>query len=210
MSLKVIGAGLGRTGTYSLKLALNQLGLGPCHHMEAVIQAMPVQVPLWRSATAGKADWAAIYQGFNSAVDWPTAAFFAELAAAYPSAKFVLTHRDAESWADSFGSTIYTLLKERFQMQMPPPVLDWLDMAAGVIAKNGFVDGMSREQLIARFLAHNEAVKAAIPAERLLSYQVKEGWGPLCAFLGLPAPSDPFPRSNDRAEFWDLVKSGAH
>jgi Sulfotransferase domain len=94
MAIKVIGAGVGRTGTYSLKLAINRLGLGPCHHMEAVIQNMPVQVPLWAAALEGKPDWAAMFDGFNSAVDWPTASFFRELAQNYPSAKFVLTHRD--------------------------------------------------------------------------------------------------------------------
>lgn len=210
MSLKVIGAGLGRTGTHSLKLALNQLGLGPCHHMEAVIQAMPQQVPLWVAAIKGRPDWAAIFQGFNSAVDWPTASFYAALATEYPAAKFVLTHRDPQSWADSFGETIYKLLQERHKMTMPPPVQEWLDMAQGVIALTGIGEGLGRDQLIALFLAHNAAVKAAIPPDRLLVWQVKEGWGPLCTFLGVAAPADPFPRSNDRAEFWDLVKGKPH
>src|SRR5436190_15849029 len=94
LHMHVIGAGVGRTGTFSLKLALNRLGLGPCHHMEAVMQNMPVQVPHWAAALAGRADWGAIYAGFGSAVDWPTAAFFRELVKAYPSAKFILTHRN--------------------------------------------------------------------------------------------------------------------
>ena len=87
--MHVIGAGVGRTGTYSLKLAINRLGLGPCHHMEAVIQNMPAQVPLWSAALDGRPDWGAIYKGFESAVDWPTAAFFRELAAANPTTKFI-------------------------------------------------------------------------------------------------------------------------
>ncbi|HOB63478.1 MAG TPA: sulfotransferase, partial [Candidatus Competibacteraceae bacterium] len=115
MTMHVIGAGVGRTGTYSLKLALNQLGLGPCHHMEEVLHNMAVQVPLWTAALEGRPDWQAIYHGYSSTVDWPTACFFRELHAAYPTAKFVLTHRSPESWADSFGETIYKLMAGRDQ-----------------------------------------------------------------------------------------------
>ena len=206
MTMQVFGAGVGRTGTYSLKLAINRLGLGPCHHMEAVIHDMPVQVPLWSAALAGRADWTAIYDGFDSAVDWPTAAFFRELIAAYPSAKFVLTHRDPEDWADSFGETIYKLLAGKDHA--PPHMQDWLAMAGEVLAKSGFVAGLDRDALVKGFMAHNAAVKAAIPARQLLVYEVKEGWEPLCAFLGAPVPADPFPRTNSRIEFWDLVKAG--
>jgi hypothetical protein len=172
--------------------------------MEAVMQNMPAQVPLWSAALSGRADWSAIYDGFGSAVDWPTSGFFNELAKAYPSAKFILTHRTPESWADSFGETIYTAMAGR--EQAPPDRRDWLDMAYGVVAKTGFPEGLSRDQLIARFIAHNEAVKTAIPSDRLLVYQVKEGWEPLCKFLGAPVPDEPFPRTNDRAEFWELIK----
>jgi hypothetical protein len=201
--MQVIGTGVGRTGTHSLKLALNQLGLGPCHHMEQVLHHMPVQVPLWAAALAGRADWRAIYNGYPSAVDWPTAGFFRELYRAYPAAKFVLTHRSAENWADSFGGTIYQLLAARDQA--PPEKREWLAMAAGVIAKSGFPPGLDRAALIKAFVAHNEAVKATIPASQLLVYEVKEGWGPLCRFLGVPVPAEDFPRTNNRAEFWDRV-----
>ncbi|HUR43238.1 MAG TPA: sulfotransferase [Aestuariivirga sp.] len=203
MPVKVIGTGVGRTGTYSLKLALKELGLGPCHHMEDVLQNMPVQVPLWAEAVKGRADWEAIYKGYNSAVDWPTAAFFRELRTAYPSAKFVLTVRSPESWAESFSETIYKLLAVRDQA--PKEKQAWLQMGAAVIDKTGFPNGLDVAGLTKAFIAHNEAVKAAIPAHQLLVYQVKEGWGPLCAFLGVAVPPGPFPRSNDRGEFWDLV-----
>lgn len=203
MTITVIGTGVGRTGTYSLKLAINQLGAGPCHHMEEVLHKMPVQVPLWSAALVGQPDWQTIYNGYFSAVDWPTAGFFRELLKAYPTAKFILTHRSSESWADSFGSTIFKLISERDQA--PPEMKEWLEMAAGVIAKTGFPEGLDRDGLIKAFNAHNEAVKNTIPAEQLLVYEVKEGWGPLCKFLGKPVPSEPFPRSNDRAEFWDRV-----
>lgn len=206
VTLKVIGAGIGRTGTYSLKLAINQLGLGPCHHMEEVLHNQPVQVPLWSAALHGAPDWAAIYRGYQSAVDWPTAGFFRELIAAYPSARFVLTYRSTESWVESFSETIYKAIAEKDQA--PPAMRDWLDMAAGVIANTGFPNGLDTQGLMRAFEAHNSAVKAAIPPQQLLVYQVKEGWGPLCAFLGVPEPAEPFPRTNDRAEFWDRLSGG--
>ena len=201
MSLKVIGAGVGRTGTHSLKLALERLGLGPCHHMEEVVFNLPVQVPAWQAAVNGAPDWAAIYKGYESAVDWPTAGFFRELNAAYPSAKFVLTHRSPESWLASFSETIYKLL----QVPVPPQMQDWLKMGIGVITKTGFPLGLDQAGLLKAFNAHIAAVKATIPPERLLVYQVKDGWGPLCDFLGVPVPDEPFPRTNDRAEFWDRI-----
>jgi len=201
--MQVIGAGVGRTGTYSLKLAINRLGLGPCHHMEAVIHDMPTQVPLWNDAADGRPDWDRIYQGFDSAVDWPTARFFRELLQAYPAARFVLTMRDPDKWADSFAATIYKLIGERDQA--PADKKAWLEMAERIISATGFPAGMDQAQLARAYAAHNEAVKATIPASQLLVYQVKEGWGPLCEFLGVDVPDEPFPRTNHRAEFWDRV-----
>jgi len=203
MALRVIGAGVGRTGTYSLKLAINKLGLGPCHHMEEVLHNMPVHVPLWRAAVAGEPDWSQIYDGYESAVDWPTACFFRELVGEFPSAKFVLTQRDPERWADSFGGTIYKLLAGRDQA--PQEMRAWLDMASDVIAKTGFLPGFDRDGLIKAFIAHNDAVKETIPASQLLIFEVRQGWEPLCTFLDAPIPAEEFPRTNHREEFWDRV-----
>lgn len=139
----------------------------------------------------------------GSAVDWPTAGFFRELYKAYPSAKFVLTHRSPESWAQSFGETIYKLLD--MKDTMPPPMQDWLTMGFGVIAKTGFPGGLDTAGLMKAFTAHNDAVKDVIPPKQLLVYQVKEGWEPLCAFLGVPVPNEPFPQTNNRGDFWDLI-----
>ena len=203
MSMHVIGAGVGRTGTYSLKIAINELGLGPCHHMEAVMQNRPEQIPLWNAAIADNPDWQAIYRDHSSAVDWPTACFFRELAVAYPDAKFVLTERSPASWADSFGATIYKLLSQR--ESAPPEMRPWFDMCSAVIAKTGFPDGLDRDALMEGFVAHNEAVKATIPKDRLLVYSVRDGWEPLCEFLGVGVPDGDFPNTNNREEFWDLV-----
>jgi hypothetical protein len=203
MELKVIGTGVGRTGTYSTKLALNELGFGPCHHMEEVIFNMLTQVPLWKDAAEGKPDWEAIYKGYNSTVDWPTAAFTRELSEAYPDAKFVHTMRSPESWVASFSETIYKLLSNIDEA--PKEMQGWLKMVVSVTEKTGFPVGLDKTGLINAFNAHTETVKKAVPASNLLMFQVKDGWAPLCEFLGVPVPDSPFPRSNDRGEFWDKV-----
>ncbi|MCZ4409135.1 hypothetical protein O3Q51_09960 [Cryomorphaceae bacterium 1068] len=207
MAIDIIGVGVGRTGTYSLRMAINQLGYGPCHHMEEVLKNMEVQVSRWSEALNGKADWEAIYNGFNSAVDWPTAGFYRELIKEYPNAKFILTERSPKSWADSFGSTIYKLLEGR--ADAPEKMHEWLNMVNKVTTKTGFPDGLDREGLIAGFIAHGKAVREAIPADQLLIFQVKEGWEPLCQFLDKPVPNESFPHSNNREEFWELVKAGS-
>lgn len=204
--MQVFGAGVGRTGTMSLRTALQQLGLGPCHHMDAVLQDVERQVPLWESVLAGSPDWSAVYNGQQSAVDWPTASFYKELHTVYPNAKFVLTHRDPNTWVESFTETIMTALGGR--NEAPPELHRWMDMVLGVIAKAGFIPGMSHDEMAAGFVAHNEAVKAAIPRAQLLEFQVKEGWSPLCDFLGVNVPEGDFPRTNDRKQFWDLMDEG--
>jgi len=171
--------------------------------MEEVLQNQPRQVPLWTAALDGNPDWQAIYSGYHSAVDWPTAGFLKELAAAWPSAKFILTVRNPQSWADSFSQTIYPFLTERERIK--EEMLPWIDMAMRCISKTGFVSGLDSAKLRQVFEAHNEAVRATIPSQQLLVYQVREGWAPLCEFLGLPVPAEPFPRTNDRSEFWELV-----
>ncbi len=205
--MQIFGAGVGRTGTLSLKLAINRLGLGPCHHMEVVLQNMSRQVPLWSGALDGSLDWDAIYEGFHSAVDWPTAGFFRELIKAYPTAKFILTHRSPERWANSYSSTIQKLIAGRDQA--PPEMRDWLEMAHRVVTRTGFPDTLDQAGLIDAFVAHVESVKQAIPADQLLVYQVKEGWGPLCDFLEVSPPDETFPHTNKHEEFWDLVNGAS-
>ena len=205
MAINIIGVGVGRTGTYSLRLAINKLGFGPCHHMEEVLKNMDVQVALWSETLKGNADWNSIYDGFNSAVDWPTAGFFRELIKEYPTAKFILTERNPENWADSFGSTIYKLIGGRDKA--PEKMHNWLNMVNKVITKTGFPEGLGRDGLINGFIAHNNAVREIIPEEQLLIFQVKDGWEPICNFLNVPVPDEPFPRTNNREEFWELVNA---
>lgn len=204
MTIKIIGAGVGRTGTYSLKLALEQLGLGPCHHMEEVLKNPQVNIPIWHAAALGKPDWDAAYRGYNSAVDWPTAAFWRELMAVYPQAKIILSTRGVESWHNSFSSTIYKLMSG----ETPPHMKPFIDMADAVLGKSGFTFPMDDDSMKKVFLANEAAVKKEVPAARLLVFDVKQGWEPLCKFLGLPVPATPFPRSNDQKDFWDRVTGG--
>jgi len=200
--MHVIGAGLGRTGTNSLKLAIEHLGLGPCHHMEEVPEH-PGQVPLWSAALGGHPDWDAISRGYASAVDWPTIAFLPDLARIFPSAKFILTLRNPDIWAESFSETIYKLVTGRGQA--PAAMQPLFLMIDEVVRRTGFFEGLDAAALARAFVAHNEGVKATIPAPRLLTYEVTEGWEPLCRFLGTTVPREPFPHTNRRNEFWDNV-----
>lgn len=206
MSLRVIGAGVGRTGTYSLKLALERLGFGPAHHMEEVLKAPERQVPLWHAAAQGNADWPALYEGYNSAVDWPTASFWRELSQAYPHAKFVLTARSPENWHESFSETIQKLMQGADKA--PPPMQPFMAMAGAVLGKAGFSANLTRDETIAAYRAHVDAVTSGIPASRLLVYDLRDGWEPLSRFLGVDAPDEPFPRTNNRADFWDRIRGG--
>jgi Sulfotransferase domain len=93
MALRVIGAGFGRTGTHSLKLALEQLGFAPCHHMYEV-RAHPEQLAFWQAAARGELpDWDEVFAGFAAQVDWPGARFWRELAEHFPHAKVILSVR---------------------------------------------------------------------------------------------------------------------
>ena len=203
MTLSVFSAGFGRTGTMSLKLALQQLGQGPCHHMVEVIENGAVQVPLWNDALAGNPDFGAIYDGYNSAVDWPSAAFWKELADAYPDAKIILSTRSAESWYDSISETILATVWA--PETWPPQAVDWFRMVTKVLERS-FGEAKDRDSLIAVFNAHEAAVKAAISAERLLVHSAKDGWEPLCAFLGVPVPEGPYPRTHSKEEFFESMK----
>jgi len=195
MTLKVIGAGLGRTGTLSLKLALEQLGLGRCHHMMEVFLA-PDTIDAWRRAGLGEpTDWDALLEGFGCAVDWPAAEFYDQLASHYPDAKVILTTRDADDW---FKSTQATIFADNVGGGAPP---GFPEMIAAVIGAK--FDGRmhDRDHCIAVYEAHNARVRATIPPERLLEYQAGQGWEPLCAFLGVPVPDTPYPKSNSTEEF---------
>ena len=203
MTLAVIGAGFGRTGTMSLKLALEHLGLGPCYHMRELL-IRPAHDPLWHAATRGDhVDWDALFEGFASAVDWPVAAFWRELSRHYPQARFVLSVRDPHKWHESVLETIFKALSST------PDARDrearaHRTMTRDLILHRTF-DGRLDDpaHAIAVYERHNQAVRDSICAHRLLVYETGSGWEPLCAFLDCPIPDAPYPRRNTREEFHD-------
>lgn len=206
MTLEVIGSGFGRTGTKSLKAALERLGFGPCHHMHEIVEH-PEQVGHWQRLAAGEAvDWTAVFAGYRSQVDWPGAHVWRELADAFPKAKVVHTVRPEEKWWASFDRTIGKLMARYRDMPMPPHIADilsaWNDLA-GKVTFGGVLD--DRENGLAAYRRRTEEVRAALPAGRLLVFDVAEGWAPLCAFLDVPVPDEPFPHHNLRADFWEAL-----
>ena len=197
MTLKVIGTGFGRTGTQSLKFALEQLGFGPCYHMMEVFPR-PAHVPLWADAANGKpVDWDHLFEGFASTVDWPSTFVWRELITRYPSAKIIHTERDPEVWWTSYSQTI----KERLESDAPPPMRAWHDMVNRLITEKTFGGDMSKSNVLKIYNAHNAEVKRTIPPARRLDFDVAQGWPPLCKFLGVPVPETQFPKTNSTADF---------
>ena len=204
--LQIIGSGFGRTGTLSLKKALEQLGFGPCHHMEEVF-GHPEQVPYWQAVAAGTpVDWSEVFAGYRSQVDWPGAHVWRETAAAFPNAKVIHTTRPEAKWWDSFSGTIGKLLAEYETMPFPPHVSAMMQVGWKLIGPQtmGAIP-VPHEAALAAFRRREAEVRATIPADRLLVFDVAEGWEPLCRFLGVPVPDAPFPRTNDKEGFWKLV-----
>lgn len=228
MTIEVIGAGFGRTGTLSLKTALEEIGFAPCEHMTAIFDDS-ARIALWDEAARAKGaggafDWERLFAGYRATVDWPGAWFWRELVAAYPEAKVVLTVRDPERWYESvlgtihrpyairrgegggvagrLGAAVFLLLGK-----LLPRVRRGGDMVERVVWRGTFGDRfLDRGHALAVFRRHAEEVTAAVPAEKLLVFEVKEGWGPLCRFLGVPEPATPFPHVNDAADFQRMIR----
>jgi len=203
MALSVIGSGFGRTGTRSLKDALELLGLGPCHHMEEVFPSAE-QIDLWHAVSVGEPlDHARIFNGFSSQVDWPGAHVWRELATAYPDAKVIHSVRPDESWWKSFSGTIGKFLTIYPTMELPPQIRVMSDAIMEMIGVQTFAGQFAdKDKALATYHQREVDVRAAIPAERLLVFDVAQGWEPLCSFLGVPVPTIPFPRTNTREDFW--------
>ena len=201
MALQVIGAGFGRTGTMTLKTALEQLGFGPCHHMYEVI-LHPEQADFWERATRGeKVDWEEIFANYRSSCDWPSCSFYKELAERYPQAKVILTLRDPKAWFESVRNTIMVSFKGPMTLpdgrRVGPPG----EFAPLLIGQKTFGGRFDEAHLIDVFNRHNEEVRRTIPKERLLVFDAKQGWEPLCEFLGVAVPATPFPKTNSTEEF---------
>jgi hypothetical protein len=212
MALKVIGTGMGRTGTHSLKLALEELGFSKCYHMEDLLNR-PADIIYWEDAYAGKSiNWDELFSGYQAAVDIPTFMFYKELLLKYPEAKFIHTTRDPESWYKSFGDTIIKSSKpsigQILAMSVRLPFSSKLRgqlrvfKFTGVFMKHFLPAGYTdKEKTIAAFKEWNRQVLEYIPKEKMLVFNAKEGWEPLCRFLNVPVPQKPYPHSNTTQEF---------
>jgi hypothetical protein len=219
MSIKVIGAGLPRTGTLTQKLALEQLGFGPCYHWVNVLADLS-QVELWDRALDGNGPWDEIFAGHNATVDWPGGYFYRELLEVYPDAKVLLSVREPEAWERSFRDTIVATrhgeslmrLLSSARGEIDPQWRRYLALVDRMFwgPEGTFAAGFAEPtQLIEQALAHNEQVKATVPAERLLVWKVTDGWEPLCEFLEVDVPTEPLPHVNDRETFLDRVIEGS-
>jgi Sulfotransferase domain len=216
MTLEVIGAGFGRTGTMSLKVALEELGFEPCYHMSEVF-THPEHVELWRAAAQGEpVECEQIFGGYRATVDWPACTFYGELMENYPDAKVILTVRDPQRWYESAYNTIYRITRTAsspifYVASLVMPRAKGVKRARQMIEEIVWERDLEgrfedREYAIEIFERHNEEVKQSVPAEKLLVYEVKEGWGPLCEFLGVEVPEEPFPHLNDSAVFRGRIR----
>ena len=206
VSLELIGAGFGRTGTLSLKKAIDELGFGPCYHMMEVGRN-PGHDAAWHAlAEGGPRDWEGLFEGYRATVDWPACHFWRELVDRYPDAKVLLSLRESGAWWESVHRTIYR------SMTQPIPegregLARHLRMARKIVLEDTF-DGRfeDRDHAIAVFEAHNQAVIDAIPGDRLLVYRPGDGWGPLCDFLGCDVPAEEYPHVNSTEEFQQVLE----
>ncbi len=218
MSIKVIGAGLPRTGTLTQKLALEQLGFGPCYHWVNLITD-PDQVGIWNEAMNGQPAWTRAFEGYASTTDWPGGYFYRQLMDFYPEAKVLLSVRDPDSWEKSFSETIVAFchgeslvrLLSSARRQVDANWDRYLELVDRMFwgPQGTFAAGHDRDRLIEGMIEHNEAVKRTVPRERLLVWEVTEGWERLCEFLEVDVPDGPLPHENDREVFLGRVADGA-
>jgi len=205
MAMEVIGAGFPRTGTMSIKSALETLGFGPCYHMREVLvpRPGPDHVRLWTDVARGApVDWNALFQGYRATVDMPSAAFYRELLAVHPNARVLLSVRDPERWYASARDTVYALSKVR------DPEMAAFTQMVDEIFWSGILQGRFEDKAyaIGVYEQHVETVKRTVRPDQLLVFDVKEGWEPLCQFLGVPRPTAPFPHVNDSEDFTEYLR----
>ena len=201
MTIRVIGAGYGRNGTMSLKTALERLGFEKCYHMFELDQEKDQDLA-WLALSRGEAvDFDRLLEGYQATVDWPSCNFWREQMAWYPDAKVILSERDPESWYASIMNTIYPASLQL--RESDDPMMQRRAKMVFEVIWDGLFDGRmeDREHVIGVYLKHNQRVKDEVPAEKLLVFDSKQGWGPLCAFLDVPVPDEPYPHTNTTGEF---------
>ncbi len=218
MTLKVIGAGMPRTGTSSLKMALEELGFTPCYQMRELLSD-PEQITFWSKASWGKAiDWDSLFQDYRATVDFPSYRYYYQLLQYYPDAKVILTVRDPQAWYESALNTIYQVVEpqtgQKFlkTLKLPDsPRTRYLERVFDLVEKELWEKDfqgkfLDKQYAIDVFNHHVEEVKQNVPSKQLLVYQITEGWESLCRFLDVPVPNQTFPRLNERATFKQRVR----
>jgi len=217
--MKLIGAGLPRTGTLSQKVALEMLGLAPCYHMVNVLGDLD-EAQVWRRAVDGEQPWDEVFEGFQATVDWPGSYFYRELIEFYPDAKVFLSVRDADAWERSMRETIWgtfhgdMLIRDlsEARRRVDPKWNGFIELMlemwkrSGLISNGADTDSESMKRAMERF---NEEVQETVPSDRLLVWSVSDGWEPLCRFLEVPVPDTPFPHLNDSKGYRDRIIDGA-
>lgn len=222
MAIRVIGAGLARTGTMSTKVALQQLGFDKCYHMIDLL-SNPQNVHYWEAAQRGeKVNWDEVFEGYQATVDYPGCRYYKQYMELYPDAKVLLNVRDPDKWYESTRDTIYEVAHRVFgpdgnQSNSPgfPGDKELLHRVMKMVKKdmweNDFKGRFAEDRQLAIdfFNRHNDEVKATVPADKLLVFEVKQGWEPLCKFLGVPVPDTEFPRLNDREAFMARINNAS-
>jgi hypothetical protein len=216
--MRLIGAGLPRTGTLTQKEALEILGLGPCYHWVNIIADLD-EVELWHRALDGEDLLGDIFNGYQSTVDWPGGFVYRQLAERHPEAKVLLSVRDPDAWEPSYRETIGSFCQgdtlighlSKARREIDPRWRRYLELVDRMLwnEHSPFANGWGEQEMKQQMLAYNESVKSAVPSERLLVWNVSEGWEPLCEFLELPVPDVPLPHANDRETFVGRVIEGA-
>lgn len=217
--MKLIGAGLPRTATTTQKMALETLGL-PCYHMRELMMDLETQLPLWIDARDGDAYWDKVFDGYTSTVDWPAAFHYRELMDVYPEAKVLLSERDADSWERSMRDTVWAIYFgdsfmhhiSRARYHIDPLWRDWIDLMISMCwtGRGAFAGSYStRHEMMDAMERWNDEVKATVPADRLLVWNPKDGWEPICELLDLEVPDEPLPNVNDTQAFKDGIIGGA-
>lgn len=204
--LKVLGVGLGRTGTRSTRQALEHLGLGQCHHMSALIGNQKLAQKWYDAVFHNKTNWDYIFDGYQASVDWPAVSYWRELADHYPNAKVLLNTRDSESWYASMSKTVFKQLEtplgeEGSDLWLRRTITNKL-IREDLFSGRGASD---KAHAISVFEKHNAEIQASFDSDRLLVWEVSEGWEPLCEFLDLPVPNKSFPHLNSTANFSKML-----
>jgi hypothetical protein len=210
MGLKVIGAGFGRTGTLSLKAALEILGFAPCYHMVEVFTHAG-HSEMWEAAARGETiDWEALVGPYQSAVDWPASYFWRELRTLHPDAKIILTERDPEAWYKSISNTIFEYMARGASSPPADPIqAAQRKMGRFIVSEKVFGNRFDKEHVLDVYRKNGEAVRREVPKDRLLVFDAPDGWAPLCEFLGVKVPDVPYPLTNTTEEFRNRASARA-